>query len=61
MEESITLVPALPIIMEAKYGPQAWSWFNKDGKTGTARWFYDLNTGIVCSEEDKQNTAIVRE
>jgi hypothetical protein len=57
MEEAVTLVPALPIIMEAKYGPLAWSCFNEDGKSKTAGCFYDPITGAVCSEEDQQTAA----
>jgi basic membrane lipoprotein Med (substrate-binding protein (PBP1-ABC) superfamily) len=61
MEEAVTLVPALPIIMVAKYGPHAWSWFNEDGKSEMAGWLYDQKIGVICLEEDKQTTDIVQE
>jgi hypothetical protein len=31
-QEATTGIPALPIIIEAKFGPSAWTWFNKDAK-----------------------------
>jgi hypothetical protein len=36
MEEAVTLIPALPIIMAAQYGPKAWSWFNENAALETA-------------------------
>jgi hypothetical protein len=41
MEEAVTIIPALPIIMAAKYGPKAWCWFNEHAKIEMAGWFYD--------------------
>jgi hypothetical protein len=61
MDEAVTLIPALPIIMAAQYGPRVWSWFNEDAVSETAGWFYDVDTGVVCSEEDRQTSAIINE
>jgi hypothetical protein len=41
MDKAVTLIPALPIIMAAHYGPRAWSWFNENAALETAGWFYD--------------------
>jgi hypothetical protein len=61
MDEVVTLIPALPIIMAAHYGPKAWSWFIENAVLETAGWFYDSKSGIVCSKEDRQMSAIVQE
>jgi hypothetical protein len=61
MEEAVTLIPALPIIMAAQYGPKAWSWFNENAALETAGWFYDVDAGVVRSDEDLQTSAIVQE
>lgn len=61
MEEAVTMIPALPIIMATKYGPRAWSWFNEHAKVETAGWFYDEATGAVCSDEDIKTDKIVKE
>jgi hypothetical protein len=61
MDEAVTLIPALPIIMAAKYGPKAWSWFKEQAKAETAGWFYDAATSAVCSDEDIKTDKIVKE
>lgn len=59
-EEAVVIIPALPIIIEAKYGPAAWTWFNEDAKDYAAGFRWDTTKGLV-STEDARTDEIVDE
>jgi hypothetical protein len=54
-QEATTVIPALPIIIEAKYGPSAWTWFNEDAKEYSAGYRWDTTLGLVSTEDERTN------
>jgi hypothetical protein len=52
-QEATTVIPALPIIIEAKFGPSAWTWFNKEAKEYAAGYRWDKTVGLVSIEDER--------
>jgi hypothetical protein len=40
-EEALTAIPALPIILKAKFGPHVWTWFNEEAKEYAIGYVWD--------------------
>jgi hypothetical protein len=52
-QEATTVIPALPIILEAKLGPSAWTWFNEEAKEYSAGYRWDKTVGLVSIEDER--------
>jgi hypothetical protein len=57
-EEGVVIIPALPIIIKAKYGPEAWTWFNEDAKDYAAGFCWDAKKGLVSTEDDRTDEIV---
>ena len=54
-EEAMMAIPALPIILEANYGPHVWTWFDEDAKEYAAGYRWDKVKGLISTEDDRTN------
>jgi hypothetical protein len=52
-QEAMTAIPALPVILEAKLGPRIWNWFSEEAKALSAGYYWDEETGLKSSEDDR--------
>jgi hypothetical protein len=52
-QEATTVIPALPIIIEAKFGPSAWTWFNEDAKEYSAGYRWDNKLGLISTKDNR--------
>jgi hypothetical protein len=51
-EEAMMVIPALPIVLQAKFGTRVWDWFNEEAKIQSEDYFWDTKKGLQ-SKEDK--------
>lgn len=59
-QEALTAIPALPIILQAKFGSHVWTWFNEDAKDYAAGYIWDKVRGLI-STDDERTDAILAE
>ena len=55
--EATSIIPFLPLIMEAKFGPRSWGWFKDDVKLELSGMFWDKDAGKVRSSEESNLAA----
>ena len=52
-QEAMTAIPALPVILEAKFGPTIWGWFSEEAKEHAMGYYWDARTGLKSTEDDR--------
>ena len=57
-QEAMTAIPALPVILEAKFGSRIWDWFSEEAKEHATGYYWDPKTGLK-SEEDERMAEIL--
>ena len=57
-QEAMTAIPALPVILEAKFGARIWDWFSEEAKEHAQGYYWDPKTGLK-SEEDERMAEIL--
>ena len=59
-QEAMTAIPALPVILEAKFGTTIWNWFSEEAKALSEGYYWDEKIGLK-SDKDEQMTDILGE
>jgi len=52
-QEAMTAIPALPVILEAKFGPRIWAWFSEEAKEHAIGYYWDSRTGLKSTDDDR--------
>jgi hypothetical protein len=52
-QEAMTAIPALPVILEAKFGPRIWAWFSEEAKEHAIGYYWDPRTGLKSTDDDR--------
>jgi hypothetical protein len=52
-QEAISAIPALPVILEAKFGTRIWLWFSEEAKEHAIGYYWDPKYGLKSSEDDQ--------
>jgi hypothetical protein len=52
IEEAMMVIPALPIVLQAKYGARVWDWFNEEAKLQAEDYFWDTKKGLQSKEDE---------
>jgi hypothetical protein len=47
------MLPALPLVLQAKLGTHVWTWFNEEARTNTAGYWWDPKKGIRTQGDDE--------
>lgn len=47
------MLPALPLVLQAKLGPNVWNWFTEEAQTNTAGYWWDPKRGIRTQGDDE--------
>ena len=50
-QEAMTAIPALPVILEAKYGSTIWGWFLEEAKEHDIGYYWDSHNGLKSTED----------
>jgi hypothetical protein len=51
-EEAMMVIPALPIVLQAKFGARVWDWFNEEAKIQAEDYFWDTKKGLQSKEDE---------
>mgnify|MGYP000662507752 CR=1 FL=1 len=46
------ILPALPLVLQAKLGAEVWNWFNDDAQQNTAGYWWDPKRGVRAQGDD---------
>jgi hypothetical protein len=52
-QEAMTAIPALPVILEAKFGHTIWGWFSEEAKEHAIGHNWDTRLGLKSTEDDR--------
>jgi hypothetical protein len=55
-KEVNAMLPALPLVLQAKLGPRVWNWFNEEAKINTAGYWWDPKRGIRALGDDEEDS-----
>ncbi len=47
------MLPALPLVLQAKLGSEVWNWFNDDAQKNTAGYWWDPKRGVRAQGDDE--------
>jgi hypothetical protein len=51
-QEAMSAIPALPVILEAKFGTGIWLWFSEEAKEHAIGYYWDPKYGLKSSDDD---------
>ena len=52
-QEAMSAIPALPVILEAKFGTRIWLWFSEEAKEHAVGYYWDDKHGLKSSDDDR--------
>ena len=47
------MLPALPLVLQAKLGSEVWNWLNDDAQKNSAGYWWDPKRGVRAQGDDK--------
>jgi hypothetical protein len=50
------MLPALPLVLQAKLGGDVWNWFNEDAQKNTAGYWWDPKCGVRAQGDNKMDS-----
>jgi hypothetical protein len=53
VQEAMTAIPALPVILEAKFGTKIWAWFSEEAKEHAIGYYWDPKVGLKSTDDDR--------
>ncbi len=54
--EANAMLPALPLVLQAKLGGDVWNWFNEDAQKNTAGYWWDPKRGVRAQGDDEMDS-----
>jgi hypothetical protein len=51
-----SMLPALPLVLQAKFGAEIWNWFKDDARENTAGYWWDPKRGVRAQGDDEQDS-----
>jgi hypothetical protein len=52
-QEAMSAIPALPVILEAKFGTRIWLWFTEEAKEHAVGYYWDEKVGLKSSDDER--------
>ena len=52
-QEAMSAIPALPVILEAKFGTRIWLWFTEEAKEHAVGYYWDKKVGLKSSDDER--------
>ena len=52
VQEAMMAIPALPVILEAKFGTKIWTWFSEEAKEHAIGYYWDSKVGLKSTDDD---------
>jgi hypothetical protein len=57
-QEALMAIPALPIILEAKFSAHVWTWFNEDAKDYAVGYIWGKDRGLISTGDDRTDKVL---